>query len=37
MDGFGAEIIARFGPMPIEVQHLLKIVYIMTQLAEMAK
>lgn len=28
IDGFGAEMIDRFGPMPIEVQHLLKIVYI---------
>ncbi|WP_011581040.1 MULTISPECIES: transcription-repair coupling factor [Chelativorans] len=28
IDGFGAELIDRFGPMPEEVQHLLKIVYI---------
>ncbi len=28
IDGFGAEMIDRFGPMPIEVQHLLKVVYI---------
>ena len=28
IDGFGAEMIDRFGPLPIEVQHLLKIVYI---------
>ncbi|MBB5572518.1 MULTISPECIES: transcription-repair coupling factor [Rhizobium] len=28
IDGFGAEMIDRFGPMPLEVQHLLKIVYI---------
>ena len=28
IDGFGAEMIDRFGPIPIEVQHLLKIVYI---------
>ncbi|SCW75833.1 transcription-repair coupling factor [Rhizobium mongolense subsp. loessense] len=28
IDAFGAEMIDRFGPMPIEVQHLLKIVYI---------
>jgi transcription-repair coupling factor (superfamily II helicase) len=28
IDGFGAEMIDRFGPMPVEVQHLLKIVYI---------
>lgn len=28
IDGFGAELIDRFGPMPIEVQQLLKIVYI---------
>jgi len=28
IDGFGAEMIDRFGPMPIEVQHLLKIVYV---------
>ncbi|AVA21538.1 MULTISPECIES: transcription-repair coupling factor [unclassified Rhizobium] len=28
IDSFGAEMIDRFGPMPIEVQHLLKIVYI---------
>jgi transcription-repair coupling factor (superfamily II helicase) len=28
IDEFGAELIDRFGPMPIEVQHLLKIVYI---------
>ncbi|QGG90596.1 transcription-repair coupling factor [Agrobacterium sp. MA01] len=28
IDGFGAELIDRFGPMPIEVQHLLKVVYI---------
>jgi transcription-repair coupling factor (superfamily II helicase) len=30
IDGFGAEMIDRFGPMPIEVEHLLKIVYIKT-------
>ncbi|MDL2398657.1 transcription-repair coupling factor [Rhizobium mayense] len=28
IDSFGAEMIDRFGPMPTEVQHLLKIVYI---------
>ncbi|ASW06594.1 transcription-repair coupling factor [Rhizobium sp. 11515TR] len=28
IDSFGAEMIDRFGPLPIEVQHLLKIVYI---------
>ncbi|KFB10026.1 transcription-repair coupling factor [Nitratireductor basaltis] len=28
IDAFGAEIIDRFGPMPEEVEHLLKIVYI---------
>jgi transcription-repair coupling factor (superfamily II helicase) len=28
IDGFGAELIDRFGPLPEEVQHLLKIVYI---------
>ncbi len=28
IDGFGAEMIDRFGPLPIEVQHLLKVVYI---------
>ncbi|MGV8939383.1 MAG: transcription-repair coupling factor [Allorhizobium sp.] len=28
IDGFGAEMIDRFGPMPMEVQHLLKVVYI---------
>ncbi|HET7412787.1 MAG TPA: transcription-repair coupling factor, partial [Pararhizobium sp.] len=28
IDGFGAELIDRFGPLPTEVQHLLKIVYI---------
>ncbi|MBB5702741.1 transcription-repair coupling factor (superfamily II helicase) [Ochrobactrum daejeonense] len=28
IDAFGAELIDRFGPMPDEVQHLLKIVYI---------
>jgi transcription-repair coupling factor (superfamily II helicase) len=28
IDGFGAEMIDRFGPMPEEVEHLLKIVYI---------
>ncbi|WP_434481874.1 transcription-repair coupling factor [Sphingomonas psychrolutea] len=28
IDGFGAEMIDRFGPLPLEVQHLLKIVYI---------
>ncbi len=28
IDGFGAEMIDRFGPMPIEVQHLLKIVFV---------
>ncbi|EEE45428.1 transcription-repair coupling factor [Roseibium alexandrii] len=28
IDAFGAELIDRFGPMPEEVQHLLKIVYI---------
>ncbi len=28
IDGFGAELIDRFGPLPAEVEHLLKIVYI---------
>ncbi|KQS79095.1 transcription-repair coupling factor [Rhizobium sp. Leaf384] len=28
IDAFGAELIDRFGPLPIEVQHLLKIVYV---------
>ena len=28
IDGFGAEMIDRFGPLPTEVEHLLKIVYI---------
>ncbi len=28
IDSFGAEMIDRFGPLPLEVQHLLKIVYI---------
>jgi transcription-repair coupling factor (superfamily II helicase) len=28
IDGFGAEMIDRFGPLPTEVQHLLKIVFI---------
>jgi transcription-repair coupling factor (superfamily II helicase) len=28
IDGFGAELIDRFGPLPVEVDHLLKIVYI---------
>jgi transcription-repair coupling factor (superfamily II helicase) len=28
IDGFGAELIDRFGPMPDEVDHLLKVVYI---------
>ena len=28
IDGFGAELIDRFGPMPVEVEHLLKVVYI---------
>ncbi len=28
IDGFGAEMIDRFGPLPKEVQHLLKIVYV---------
>ncbi|WP_422370091.1 transcription-repair coupling factor [Hoeflea sp.] len=28
IDSFGAELIDRFGPLPIEVQHLLKIVFI---------
>jgi transcription-repair coupling factor (superfamily II helicase) len=28
IDAFGAEMIDRFGPMPIEVKHLLKIVYV---------
>ncbi|MCX8997681.1 transcription-repair coupling factor [Rhizobiaceae bacterium BDR2-2] len=28
IDAFGAEMIDRFGPMPIELQHLLKVVYI---------
>jgi transcription-repair coupling factor (superfamily II helicase) len=28
IDSFGAELIDRFGPLPLEVQHLLKIVYI---------
>ncbi|KQQ37013.1 transcription-repair coupling factor [Rhizobium sp. Leaf306] len=30
IDGFGAEMIDRFGPMPPEVQNLLKVVYIKT-------
>ena len=30
IDGFGAELIDRFGPLPDEVKHLLKIVYIKT-------
>jgi transcription-repair coupling factor (superfamily II helicase) len=30
IDGFGAEMIDRFGPLPNEVKHLLKIVYIKT-------
>jgi transcription-repair coupling factor (superfamily II helicase) len=30
IDGFGAEMIDRFGPMPVEVEHLLKVVYIKT-------
>lgn len=30
IDGFGAEMIDRFGPLPEEVKHLLKIVYIKT-------
>jgi transcription-repair coupling factor (superfamily II helicase) len=30
IDGFGAEMIDRFGPMPAETEHLLKIVYIKT-------
>jgi transcription-repair coupling factor (superfamily II helicase) len=28
IDGFGAELVDRFGPMPVEVQNLLKVVYI---------
>ncbi|MHC5307299.1 transcription-repair coupling factor [Bartonella sp. LJL80] len=28
IDAFGAELIDRFGPMPVEIQHLLKVVYI---------
>ena len=28
IDGFAAELIDRFGPLPEEVQHLLKVVYI---------
>jgi transcription-repair coupling factor (superfamily II helicase) len=28
IDGFGAELIDRFGPMPVEVESLLKVVYI---------
>ncbi|OLP59834.1 transcription-repair coupling factor [Xaviernesmea oryzae] len=28
IDAFGAELIDRFGPLPVEVQHLLKIVYV---------
>jgi transcription-repair coupling factor (superfamily II helicase) len=28
IDGFGAELIDRFGPLPDEVEHLLKIVFI---------
>ncbi|WP_027486485.1 transcription-repair coupling factor [Allorhizobium undicola] len=28
IDGFGAEMIDRFGPLPVEVQNLLKVVYI---------
>nr|WP_245396670.1 transcription-repair coupling factor [Jiella sonneratiae] len=28
IDGFGAELIDRFGPLPTEVEHLLKVVYI---------
>lgn len=28
IDGFGAELIDRFGPLPDEVEHLLKVVYI---------
>lgn len=28
IDAFGAELIDRFGPLPVEVQHLLKVVYI---------
>ncbi len=28
IDAFGAELIDRFGPLPIELQHLLKIVYV---------
>ena len=28
IDGFGAELVDRFGPLPDEVEHLLKIVYI---------
>ncbi|MGB8817134.1 MAG: transcription-repair coupling factor [Rhizobiaceae bacterium] len=30
IDGFGAELIDRFGPLPEEVKHLLKVVYIKT-------
>ncbi|CAD7029115.1 transcription-repair coupling factor [Pseudorhizobium endolithicum] len=28
IDGFGAEMIDRFGPLPVEVQNLLKVVYV---------
>ncbi|WP_297323201.1 transcription-repair coupling factor [uncultured Bartonella sp.] len=28
IDGFGAELIDRFGPLPVAVQHLLKVVYL---------
>ena len=39
IDGFGAELIDRFGPLPEEVEHLLKIVYIkaLCRLANVAK